>query len=124
MFEKYDSQNYLGLVNCSPKSDNSNHAFIKVRVLYFTGLRPFNLYLMRKRAAKKGNSVMVKRIYISAINNDYNGKMILVDNYFFYNQNKRVNVILRLSRLAKEIIQKILILLKKTVGSTNKCNFS
>ncbi|PQQ23836.1 hypothetical protein C6H66_18105 [Photorhabdus hindustanensis] len=38
---------------------------------------------MRKRAAKKGNSVMVKRIYISAINNDYNGKMILVDNYFF-----------------------------------------
>ncbi|WP_448511201.1 hypothetical protein, partial [Photorhabdus sp. MH8.4] len=83
-----------------------------------------NLYLMRKRAAKKGNSVMVKRIYISAINNDYNGKMILVDNYFFYNQNKRVNVILRLSRLAKEIIKKILILLKKTVYSTNKYNFS
>ncbi|RAW84791.1 hypothetical protein CKY01_19845 [Photorhabdus laumondii subsp. clarkei] len=67
---------------------------------------------------------MVKRICSSVINRDINGIMVLADNYFFYNQNKRVNIILRLSRLAKEIIKKILILLKKTVYSTNKYNFS
>ncbi|OCA56240.1 hypothetical protein Phpb_00739 [Photorhabdus namnaonensis] len=31
--------------------------------MYFTELRLFNFYLIRKRAEKKGNRVMVKRIW-------------------------------------------------------------